>query len=76
MTHTVESLMALAERYAELHTDYVLYGYDGLDKSQTILESALREALRDEFNRGIDAMAEKYDVLDRAKAILALKEQP
>jgi len=47
MIHTVESLMALADEYVRTHMKH----------DQSTLESALRAALRDEYNRGVEAAA-------------------
>jgi hypothetical protein len=69
MTHTVESLMAQIAVYAEV----------GGGVHRIALESALREALRAEYLRGIDAAAEKCRGRRAAAGlvvneILALKE--
>jgi hypothetical protein len=85
MTHTVESLMALADRYVQSviddkarHTRETLLD---LQTRRAYLESAIREALRAEYHRGIDAALLKAN-MHRAtpglmiQEILALKEQP
>jgi hypothetical protein len=51
MTHTVESLMALALIYAQTYRSRYP------SRKREYLESALREALRAEYHRGIDAAA-------------------
>jgi hypothetical protein len=67
-THTVESLMALSDAYDEF----------GRRVHRNKLESSLREALRDEYNRGVEAADKKVKAITGVgfgDAILALKEQ-
>jgi hypothetical protein len=79
MTHTVESLMALAGNIGTQSAKLERIGNSCLYDACVALESALREALRDEYHRGIDAAAEKCRRRRAAAGlvvneILALKE--
>jgi hypothetical protein len=91
MTHTVESLMALVERIiseahqtggaegGSLYAD--ITGPRNEERECSKFRSDLREALRDEYHRGIDAATEKCRGRRAAAGlvvneILALKEQP
>jgi hypothetical protein len=80
MTHTVESLMALAHDWLSAHENDQMSAKTTWAKRDTFRD-ALREALRDEYHRGIDAAAEKFRGRRAAAGlvvneILALKEQP
>jgi hypothetical protein len=72
MTHTVESLLRLAYQYAR-----DVYEYD--PAQLVVLESALRQAFAQQYNRGVEAAQDTYIQSNSdtilGDAILALKEK-